>query len=157
MKDLEIEINGTFAKISDSSGHLRTRGFYLEKAANLSGKGIKSILLETSGVWAGETPAPDKIQISDHVACHSLNPLTRTEMARNGEAFIDMKGAYQFDHEKPSTCVWHSESLDDLNDDLLNQAKFAGCDVISPHVMPWAVASVYQGINFSCVVRPGLK
>jgi hypothetical protein len=120
--------------------------------------GVEKIELRTWGWWLGEEEyKPDEVLVSDHVACHKPSPLTGTEEAARGDAFIRMRRAYSTeDPGNPGVrqaVLWHTSETESLSETEIETAKAAGCEVASPDTAGWAVCARAAGIEISAMVR----
>ena len=117
----------------------------------LKAQGFNIVDLVTVGEWLGDGKPPDAARVSDHVACRLPNPLTGSLEAAIGEAFLDMRGAYQpgRNEEIPHVVVWHTTQTSGLSEQERSIAISAGCLAVSPYVAPWAVGVVASGMRFS--------
>ena len=126
--------------------------------------GAGRIDLESWGWWLGEEAGkPAFARIVDHVACHLPNPLTGSESARRGEAFVSMRGAY--DRVYPiarhaaragavvDAVLWHTEESEGMSDEDASAARGAGCVVAGGNVAGWATVAVAAGCRFSAMVE----
>lgn len=128
---------------------------YVELPGILSDIGVKIIELQTEGEWLGDGESPRKMLITDHVACHSVNPLTGTDAAGKGDAFVDLHGAYKrMDVEEglPEGILWHSISDEPLPDDERVEAIRAGCQVAGNKVAPWVTGARAAGLEIRVVL-----
>jgi hypothetical protein len=174
--------------------------WFLDAAKNLKNAGISTVHIIGPGWWVSNSPAPVAsdptpdsspisglapiadgsalfaVRIIDHIACHHPNPLTGTDQARRGEAFLNMLDAYDKqlsrdepavsagnlsgnvlrDVDLPEVVLWHTLSASNLSDEELEQARSAECQVASPIIAPWTVALRYEGIRLSASVICGI-
>ncbi|MCX6647566.1 MAG: hypothetical protein NTY09_14580 [bacterium] len=129
---------------------------YLDIMRALAGSGIGRVQLESDGIWIGDDAAPDQVSISDHIACQRDNILSGTEASRKGEAFIDMKEAYEINRHRNSGegfVVWHLGNGLEISDEEKKVAREAGCMVASDNVVPWVIAAKVAGVGISAVVH----
>lgn len=128
---------------------------YVELPKILSDIGVKVIELQTEGEWLGDGEPPGKMVITDHVACHSVNPLTGSDAAGKGDAFIDLHGAYKrtdVDGSLPEGILWHSINDGPLPDDEREEAIRAGCIVSGNKVAPWVTGAKAAGLEIRVVL-----
>ena len=129
---------------------------YLDLMVALAGSGVERVLLESDGIWLGNGPVPECVPISDHIACQRDNILTGTEASRKGEAFIDMKGAYEINrgsNSREGFVLWDLGNGLEISDEERKVAREAGCVVASSYVVPWVIAAKVAGVWISAVVR----
>jgi len=135
--------------------------WYAEAARAIREAGIECIQVIGVGWWIGDGNAPAAVRIVDHVACHLPNPLTGSDRARRGEAFVNMRDAYEKDWpgksdmmkgDFPETVMWHTSENLALSMEEKNTAGSAGCGVASMNVAPWAVAARSEGMRIAAAV-----
>ena len=134
--------------------------WYVEITRALAEIGVRRIELFSWGWWIGEGDRNEGqiVRITDHIACHFSNPLTGSESARRGEAFIDMRGVYGGeidDGEKRIVdgILWHTDKVDRMPIEEISEALSAGCKVAGPNVAPWAVCAKAAGLDFSAKIH----
>jgi len=160
-------------KISDPSGvEFSLTGekfppeFYLEMCRWLCDMRIEIIHLRS---WGWNLPEPDMVVgseqefrrerlIKDHVACGLPSPLTGSLPASKGEAFIDMRNAYNWQGEaenfnKRTSTLWHTKEVRKLTDREKAVAWDAGCGTASPNVVPWTMSARMYGMEIKVVVQ----
>ncbi len=128
---------------------------YVELPKILSDIGVKVIELQTEGEWLGDGEPPGKMVIADHVACHSVNPLTGSDAAREGSAFIDLNSTYKrmdVDGSLPEGILWHSINDMPLPDDEKKEAISAGCVISGNKVVPWVTGAKAAGLEIRVVL-----
>ncbi len=166
-------------EIRVSAGEL-SHEWYVSIPSALRDAGIETMELVSWGWWLGEDveggivdgrlTRPYALRVVDHVACRLPNPLTGSEVARRGQAFVDMRGAYDSGSDACGTygsggrivrdvVVWHTTEVGELGWEEIDAARRAGCDVASPNVAPWAVGSRAAGCGIAAwiqeVIEPG--
>jgi len=132
--------------------------WYVQIVDRLSAVGVERIELESWGWWIGGNSKPERVQISDHVACHLPNPLTGSVGAARGDAFVSMRGAYSSSKKEEeqavaSAVLWHTLETEELSGREMETARDAGCDVVSASVAGWAICARAAGCNFSATVE----
>ena len=151
--------------------------WYVEIPKILSGIGIKRIELaalceflgnpgEFFKLFQDQGPRVDAfVKVTDHIACHLPNPLTGTPEAQKGEAFINMRNAYEAeirapflrmldngkDHVLPGVVIWHMRNDRDLSDKEIDYLRKEGFHFVSPYIAPWAVGAKAAGCEFAAV------
>lgn len=126
---------------------------YLDLSEALKATGVEEIRLETVGLWLGEGKAPERVTVTDHIACHTDNILTGSEAAAKGEAFIDMRTAYKQSEDTEECILWHLGDGLEISDEEREAAKEAGCSVASDRVVPWVIGAKVAGVGISVVVE----
>lgn len=140
--------------------------WYVSIPGALRDAGIETVELVSWGWWLGEEVEGGivdgrlmvryALRVVDHVACRLPSPLTGSEAARHGKAFVDMRGAYDSGSDVRGTeeregrmerdvVVWHTAEVKELVWEEIDAGRRAGCDVASPDVAPWAVGSRAAG------------
>jgi hypothetical protein len=133
-------------------------GWYVDAVKSLKRAGIAGIEVIAPGWWIGDDHMPKAVRVVDHVACHHPNPLTGSERARKGEAFINMNGAYMessgvpFLNELSEAVMWHTSSKQTLSIEERDIARSADCVVSCSNVAPWAVAARSEGMEVGGIV-----
>lgn len=137
--------------------------WYIELPAAFRAVGIERIELKSWGWWISDKPGPDAVWVVDHVTCYTPGPLTGSEAARRGEAFIGMRDAYDTGRTMASgflegtenlkdAVLWHTIQSDELTDEEIKTARSAGCTVAGPNVAPWAIGARAAGCEFAATV-----
>ena len=126
---------------------------YLDLHEALKNAGMEEIRLETVGLWLGKGKAPEKVMVTDHIACHADNILTGSEAASKGEAFIDMRGVYKKSEGGEENILWHLENGLEIGGEERKAAMEAGCSVASDRVVPWVIGAKAAGVGISVVVE----
>ncbi|HDS30525.1 MAG TPA: hypothetical protein ENN67_05710 [Firmicutes bacterium] len=137
--------------------------WYISIPAALAAIGGKKIELKTWGWWLIDEPVHDAVWITDHVACYVPNPLTGTNDAKSGKAFLGMKDSYDESHSMKSGIignegefidgiVWHTRQVDSLDEEEMRAAREAGCSVASPNVVPWAIGARAAQCLFAALI-----
>jgi len=122
---------------------------YREIPLVLRDSGVERVELVTWGWWIGTGAGAAVAGVADHVACHLSNPLTGSDEARRGEAFVSMRDAYDRGGSMPEVVVWHTVETEGLSEKEILVAREAGCEAASPYVAPWAVGVRAAGLGFS--------
>ncbi len=137
--------------------------WYIQLPAAFRAKGIERIELKSWGWWISDKPGPDAVWVVDHVTCHTPGPLTGTDAARRGEAFIGMRDAYDTGQSMASgllegaenleeAVLWHTIQTEKLTEEEIQAARSAGCTVAGPNVAPWAIGARAAGCEFAATV-----
>jgi hypothetical protein len=124
---------------------------------------IGKVEIISNGWWLGEGAAPSAARIIDHVACHLPSPLTGSQEAATGKAFVSMKNAYEIVSAisglnctaMPQAVLWHTSEVATMTDEEVSMAREAGCQVAGPYVAPWAVLARSAGLKVSAMVLVG--
>ncbi len=128
--------------------------WYIELPALLCRRGVDRIVLRAWGWWIGEGSPPADVRIVDHIACHLPGPLTGTEAARMGEAFVGMRGAYESGETGDEGVVaWHTMDAGKPERDEIEAARRAGCELGSPSIAPWVTGARASGIEVEAYAR----
>jgi purine nucleoside phosphorylase len=140
--------------------------WYVDLPGRMAQAGLRRIELLAPAWWIGEEAAPSTAWVVDHIACHLPSPLTGSEAARHGKAFLSMRRAYDVSHVAASLClddaelrempvavVWHTGGGGEPGQEEVRRARSAGCAVVSANVAPWAVGARAAGCEFAACVR----